>query len=479
MASTKNIFESAVDSQKKLFDNWVETTQSFNDFTKSKAYEAAPDFYKNWLNNQMEFAKSFMKNTAPNGKSANTAASNEHFMEFYKELVSNQMNFFKNAYENMQTGAKATDFMKSMGMNNDFMKNMGVNTDFMKNMGMGMDYMNMFNNNNKQFENMNNMYNSFAGNFNKNVDMLSEMFSNTLTKDTFKNLNNNMEAYTRMYEMWLPLFKSMQTKMYDADSLKQMANPARYKEVMDKVFNFNTFEQVNEFVKMLNSTLGQTQEQGSVAMNDMFELSQKNMALLPRIMNGDTKAVSEFNANIAAYSAKFNNPIMKMFPQLKDMDFTAKTTEMVNNMNKYAEKANQMQYQMYVTGQKSLEKLIKETAELAKSGKDVSNFNEFYQKWIELTEKSYTDFFKTDEYSKLQGEVINMGLKLKQQVEAQAEQLLEGIPVAKKSELDELYKTIAELKRRVRALEKPVVVAKTPAAKPAAKAKTTKKAVKR
>jgi polyhydroxyalkanoate synthesis regulator phasin len=55
-------------------------------------------------------------------------------------------------------------------------------------------------------------------------------------------------------------------------------------------------------------------------------------------------------------------------------------------------------------------------------------------------------------------EVNAIQLKLKKDVEGQVEKMMVGIPVATRSEMDEMYKTIYELKKQVRQLQKMVDV---------------------
>ena len=61
---------------------------------------------------------------------------------------------------------------------------------------------------------------------------------------------------------------------------------------------------------------------------------------------------------------------------------------------------------------------------------------------------------ESDEYSALMGEVSALQLKLRKDMEAQMERALAGIPVATRTELDELYKTIYDLKKEVRQLSR-------------------------
>jgi polyhydroxyalkanoate synthase subunit PhaE len=69
-------------------------------------------------------------------------------------------------------------------------------------------------------------------------------------------------------------------------------------------------------------------------------------------------------------------------------------------------------------------------------------------------------------------------MKLRKEMDMQAEKMLGGLPVATRSEMDELYKVIYDLKKEVRQLEKMMEIDSTEVVAPeatAAKKTTTKK----
>ncbi len=72
---------------------------------------------------------------------------------------------------------------------------------------------------------------------------------------------------------------------------------------------------------------------------------------------------------------------------------------------------------------------------------------------MSISDKTFVSLFESDEYSQLMAEVSALQLKLRKDMEAQMEKALSGIPVATRTELDELYKTIYDLKKEVRQLE--------------------------
>ncbi|MCX6186657.1 MAG: hypothetical protein NTU43_06620, partial [Bacteroidetes bacterium] len=56
-------------------------------------------------------------------------------------------------------------------------------------------------------------------------------------------------------------------------------------------------------------------------------------------------------------------------------------------------------------------------------------------------------------YSKMMSEVSGMQLTLKKKIEASMEKSMEHLPLINRTEMDELYKTIYELKKRINMLE--------------------------
>jgi hypothetical protein len=79
---------------------------------------------------------------------------------------------------------------------------------------------------------------------------------------------------------------------------------------------------------------------------------------------------------------------------------------------------------------------------------------DMYQEWMSISDKTFVNLFESDDYSQLMAEVSSLQLKLKKDMEGQMEKMLHGIPVATRSEMDEMYKAIYDLKKEVRQLEK-------------------------
>jgi hypothetical protein len=102
-----------------------------------------------------------------------------------------------------------------------------------------------------------------------------------------------------------------------------------------------------------------------------------------------------------------------------------------------------------------MEQMVEKMSAKIQNGENIDSLLKVYQDWMTTGDAVYTDFFKSDEYSKLMTEVSSLQLKLKLDIEKQIETtILKDMPVATRSEMDEVYKNIYDLKKMYRRLEK-------------------------
>jgi glutamine synthetase adenylyltransferase len=130
------------------------------------------------------------------------------------------------------------------------------------------------------------------------------------------------------------------------------------------------------------------------------------------------------------------------------------TKELMEMMSAYQTKNNQMQYMMYTTGMKAMDEMAENLYAKIRNGEDVKEFADVYKNWLNTNDKHFVQLFETPEYSKLMSEVSALQLNLKGKIEKQMEKAMEKLPIVNRSEMDELYKTIQDLKKRINSLEK-------------------------
>ncbi|HYC29111.1 MAG TPA: poly(R)-hydroxyalkanoic acid synthase subunit PhaE, partial [Chitinophagaceae bacterium] len=130
--------------------------------------------------------------------------------------------------------------------------------------------------------------------------------------------------------------------------------------------------------------------------------------------------------------------------------------DIANRMAIYNIKNAELQYMVYNQGAKVMDNLANSVAKKIESGEELNSIMAVYQEWLNIGDKTFVELFESEDYSKLMAEVNALQLKLRKDVELQMEKFMVGVPVATRSEMDELYKTIYELKKQVRELEKAV-----------------------
>jgi class III poly(R)-hydroxyalkanoic acid synthase PhaE subunit len=107
------------------------------------------------------------------------------------------------------------------------------------------------------------------------------------------------------------------------------------------------------------------------------------------------------------------------------------------------------------TGARSFEKLQEKLASMQAEGKaEPISFRDLYRLWWETSEELYIELFRTEEFSKLQGQLVNKGMQFRRDFQAYVEEATKELPFPNRSEMDHLYKSVDRLKREVRSLKK-------------------------
>ena len=65
----------------------------------------------------------------------------------------------------------------------------------------------------------------------------------------------------------------------------------------------------------------------------------------------------------------------------------------------------------------------------------------------------FTELFASEEFSKVKGEALNLSMDVKKHFEKQFEGAFQNFPVVFKSEVEDMQKTIYELKKQVKELQ--------------------------
>ncbi len=107
---------------------------------------------------------------------------------------------------------------------------------------------------------------------------------------------------------------------------------------------------------------------------------------------------------------------------------------------------------LYQAGVAAMQKLLEKLGESMAAGEYPSTFREFYEQWWKTNEDIYEDLFRTEEFGKLLGQIVHRGMQFRKAYHEFLEEVVKqlDLPVPTRSEMDNLYKTVYELRKTVR-----------------------------
>ncbi len=469
-----DVAETLVDAQKKAVDNVMESTKKFTNGNTvvNDSLQKGSEWYKNWLDTQKNVFTKTTNNTSY--MTGNTQENMNQMNDYYTNWLNTQMNNAKQMWDMstnlFQNGANNTNGAMGMGMGNNMnpmnmFQNMTSNwNNWMTGMNNTNQWMNAMQNFSKMFnmdslkdasQNWNQLFSQYTEMMNGNVAKMQEAMQNGTAMDAYRNMVSATDGYTRFYEMWMPMWKNIQEKTFNMDVYKQMMNPASYKEMMDKYFGFMPESSRNYMQQMTNMMQESTKHMGQNGMQQF----QQMRGMMNNMMPG-FNASEMFGNMMNGYNTFYNamndatSPLTKMMTPNANTKNMMEWQDIANRMAIYNIKNAELQYMMYTQGTKAMDALAQNIMEKMQNGEEINSIMALYQEWMNLSDKTFVELFESDEYSQLMAEVSAMQLKLRKDTELQMEKMMTGIPVATRSEMDELYKTIYDLKKRVRDMER-------------------------
>jgi heme oxygenase len=430
MEKAKKTMDSMIENQSKIINNWVDTTKKMQRAAADgNAMEKSANLYNEWLGNQM----SIFKNITLNKENETTSQeSSQH----------NADDFFKSWYNSQVTLVKQmTDFNQKMYAQ-------------MLNFGKPQEEVSA------QFENMNkawtNMYNNWTNTLHSTYENLSSSMKSGMNKDMFSSLYNNNQVFLKMYEAFQPMMKAFNSNGFNADQLKDMMSAEFYKSMTEKMFE--SFFPKNDFASMFEmyqNNMKNMMGNSSNISKEMMENYSAMMKNMPEMFaNSDMSKMMKTSTELMDLYQKPFSQMMKMMNPGKEKHMMEAMVATMDKVNEYQLKQSQLQYLLYTTAKKSMETSIQNNMNKVSENTEVGNFNIFFNEWVSTTEKAFTELFAKDEFSQLKAEVTTLSMSIKKDFDTQMTTSLENTPFAFKSDMDEVYKNIYDLKKMVKHLQK-------------------------
>jgi class III poly(R)-hydroxyalkanoic acid synthase PhaE subunit len=314
------------------------------------------------------------------------------------------------------------------------------------------------------YDSWRNMYNSWASAMGKMPNPLQGMmanFPNPASSGAFGNMSTMANTYFRLFEFWQPMLKTMQDMMargenWNEDSFKAMFDPEQYGRIMNSVFNFVSPDALQSFQTQVQKTLATMSESSQASGADMTAMMQQSMQAMSQFASGNVDEAVKTYVDMVSRAQQPLSPVAKMVFIGKDRTALELTNNLLKQYSVFSAQYTKMQQMVSTAGQKAMFELTSRMADMAKKGEQPKTYDDFFKLWVKANEVAFDNIFKTEEYSRIQGELQNTSMHIRKYADGLMELAIDDVPVAKRSELDEAYKYIHDLKRKVHALERKV-----------------------
>lgn len=427
MKTNNPFIDNLIETQTTVMNNWVDTTKKLQTaVTNGNIADEGQNIYKEWFEKQSNLLSGMSAGTA-NAFSANQNKPEEFFKNWYNQ----QLNSIK----------QMTDF------------NQSIYSSFSNYGKPANDYMTNFANMNSAWTNI---YNSWINTLNTSYDSFSKNLNNPFNKDIFKSMFESNQVFVKAQEAFQPILNAIKNNDFSPETWKNIYSTESYKKITDQLFgNALNIGNMKDIYDNLSSQVHNFFTNQNNLSREYFAQIQGMKNEFPGMFSGNFDKVKELYTQVNSVFGKTFEPVLKLVNPSKEKESIEAAITLMDKIAEYSIKQNELQYSLYATTQKSLDEVAKKYAEKYKDVKtgEVPNTQELYNEWVKVSEGLIAELLATDEFAKIKSETINLGMDVKKQFERQFENVFGNYPVVFRTEIEELYKTIYDLKKTVKDLQ--------------------------
>lgn len=210
---------------------------------------------------------------------------------------------------------------------------------------------------------------------------------------------------------------------------------------------------------------------GSGAMPEVLaKLAQTSMASIVELQQGMIQRLSRMGESTKAYQFKnIDENINRIWTDIYEKEFRQFfQIPQLGLMRTYQEKANQAadKYNLFQSTlseflhflgmpfTRSMQVMCEKLSEMAETDKLPEDPKVYYNMWVKVLEGHFMTLFQTPEYVDTLTRTVNALADFSAARDAAVEDALSLLPIAKKTDMDEMARELYELKKRLKILEK-------------------------
>lgn len=193
--------------------------------------------------------------------------------------------------------------------------------------------------------------------------------------------------------------------------------------------------------------------------NTYFKLQQQWVEKMGRIQ-GSSKAYQFDHLDQETFQAwadiyeKELSPLLKLPKVGLSRFYQERADDAVDKFHRFQAELGELLYLLMLPMEKSIYVLQEQLGKMAEAGELPTDSKVYYQQWIKVLEGHYMKLYQSENYGQVMGRTLGALENFMQAKDAVLMDLIGNLPIPTQKEMDELYKDLYHLKKRVRALEK-------------------------
>lgn len=274
---------------------------------------------------------------------------------------------------------------------------------------------------------------------------------NSPAKETFEKTLHSVNIYTSLLSFWSEILDKLPGKN-DADKWKDFSQTwvQNYHGVLDEFFSLFMPEQFRKLLLNPTETTGIYQQIIFNFFRPWMESSAEMQQKFIQVLKGDRGAYLDF---LKIWQQSFQESYGRVFHLptfgLSRESFT-KLMESMDAYSRYLSEINEFSAAIYQVGADTMEKLFRQYVDMLAEGKSPLSFKEFYQLWWKTNEDAYQELFKTENYARMMGDTVDAWMDFKKHYDSLLMEFFSLLPVPNRSEMDSLYKTVYQMKKKIK-----------------------------
>jgi class III poly(R)-hydroxyalkanoic acid synthase PhaE subunit len=186
-----------------------------------------------------------------------------------------------------------------------------------------------------------------------------------------------------------------------------------------------------------------------------YQSALSSLAPLGQTLTGESKPWMELNNlywNLLyeeSFGSLMRSPILG-----PTRDLTGKLLKGFDSWTELYQASTDYQLLLGEIQYRSLEMLMKELIQRAQGGNIIKDWRQFQQVWSAVADQVFEDAFRQEDNLKIRGKFINSLNRYRLQQQALLEDGLKSVNMPTRSEIDEIHKSLYELKKEVKSLKK-------------------------